>query len=1579
MSSFASYLKSYPAKLALLVVLYILAGKAGLMLAIPPGYATMIWPPSGIALGMLIMHGRKLWPGILIGSFLLNAANGGAWSPADGIVMTKVMIAFAIAVGSTLQAVFGQVLVRRFIGLPLQLKHFRDLGRLFLVCGPVACLVAASVGVATLSIAGVLPADKIPGNWLAWWVGDLAGIVVFLPLMLVAPGSDERITWRGEVLGRLPAIAMLMVLLPLGLTFYAWKIASENAYEQSQAHFATMAVENEKALQQRLDSYSNALLGASAYWQGSQYVSHAEWHVYVDTLDLARNYPGISGIGWITPVTPANQAAVLKAVADDKVKDFTIHPDTGRPDKYVVDYLEPLVANRAALGLDIGFEPNRKAAAERARDSGLPAITHKVTLLQSTANTPGFLLMQPVYRNDVPHATLAERRAALRGWIYAPFVAQNFLAGLTASQGDTINLRIYDGDKDTPAARIYSSRADLTAPGKYSVRKTIVVGQNTWLIEWDSTPKFERAEQQSSPAFILVGGLLFTALFAVFVIVFSPRRSETLRLLAVEHRLILPSVIFIVLTAGSLVLYGALKDREHAWLHALIGRDATQIELLMNSQSNDRMAALERMSGRWDIAGGTPFNVWQFDAWKFTHQLAGLTAVQWVDATGHVRWIEPVSGNEQAVGADIVTDTATRDALALATRQTTPVFTAPRDEKPGYAVFTAYYPVTTGGRPDGFMAAVFSVDDFFRTATVRGNADAYQVVMHQGDRDYPLTTPTSALAANSWSVTHQISIGGQPWSFRVIPTRDFVASQLSPVPVIALVAGLIIAALTALALHALMLSRLRALELEGSHARLKASEASYRLLAENVPGMIGYWDKDLRCQFGNNAYFEWFGKDPDRLIGQSLREVIGDVLFEDNLPYVEGVLAGERQSFERRILKSNGESADTWAQYLPDYDASGAVIGFYVLVTDISALKQKEMALRESDALKEAVLSSTEYMVIATTVDGTVTVFNEAAERALGYKARDVIGRRVNPAWHVREEVIARTNQLNIDLADVLSTPLKPGFETFSIMATIEGKDSHEWTYIRKDGTSFTARVNITPLRDHDHRINGYLGVIDDVTERRAQELALKTSEETFRQAMENTSVGMTLTSPQGRWLRANSAMCDMLGYTEEEFLALDYRAVTHPDDVELSREYVANLLAGPVRSFQIEKRYLHKDGRVIWTLLTTSLICHTDGSPNYFVSHIHDITERREMERMKSEFISIVSHELRTPLTSIRGSLGLLAGTQADSLSEKANRLVQLAYKNSERLILLINDILDIDKIASGQMPFHLKAEPLADLVRQAVEANQPYAEKLSVVLDAGDVSGDLQVRVDAARFQQVMANLLSNAAKFSPSGSHVAIAVTTAGGQARITVTDRGPGIADEFKHRIFGRFSQADSSNTRDKAGTGLGLHISQQIVRHMDGQIGFDSVLGEGSSFWVAFPVTSAASALPAPAVDNGLPHILHIEDDLDLSQFLASALVDRARLTTATTLKEARRLIQAGGFDMYVLDINLPDGSGLQILDQLSAADVRTAPVVILSASEVPDDIRGRVSAAMVKSRDSEARMVNTLLGLLETPRPQEAA
>jgi signal transduction histidine kinase len=232
---------------------------------------------------------------------------------------------------------------------------------------------------------------------------------------------------------------------------------------------------------------------------------------------------------------------------------------------------------------------------------------------------------------------------------------------------------------------------------------------------------------------------------------------------------------------------------------------------------------------------------------------------------------------------------------------------------------------------------------------------------------------------------------------------------------------------------------------------------------------------------------------------------------------------------------------------------------------------------------------------------------------------------------------------------------------------------------------------------------------------------------------------------------------------------------------------------------------------------------------------------QRKQLENMKNEFISMVSHELRTPLTSIRGALGLVVGTMADALPEKVRRLITIAHSNSERLIVLINDILDIDKIASGHMRLEMQPESILALTQQAVDATHGYATKYDVSVEIIAEEGDFVANLDGARFIQILSNLLSNAAKFSPAHSVVTVRVESCGDQVRVAVKDCGSGISDEFRERIFGRFVQADSSLTRRKGGSGLGLHISKALVEHMGGTIGFDSPPGEGATFWVEFPM------------------------------------------------------------------------------------------------------------------------------------------
>ncbi len=508
--------------------------------------------------------------------------------------------------------------------------------------------------------------------------------------------------------------------------------------------------------------------------------------------------------------------------------------------------------------------------------------------------------------------------------------------------------------------------------------------------------------------------------------------------------------------------------------------------------------------------------------------------------------------------------------------------------------------------------------------------------------------------------------------------------------------------------------------------------------------------------------------------------------------------------------------------------------------------------------------------------------------------------------------------------------------------------------------------------------------------ERSAEQV--RENEERFRRAFGDAPIGMALVGTDGRWLRVNHSLCRMLGYSPEELLATNFQTLTHPDDLNADLDQIKKIMAGEIASYDMEKRYLHKSGRLVEASLHVSLIRDRRGQPAYFVSQIVDITQRKEMERMKSEFVSTVSHELRTPLTSIRGSLGLIEAGALGPLPEKVAGMVRIAHQNSERLIHIINDILDIEKIESGKLQLHLTNIRVADFLREALQGNQGYGEKYQVRFELEQAPADkVEVAADPDRLMQVMANLLSNAAKFSNAGESVRIRARAQGQLVRIEVADTGAGIPQEFHASIFEKFVQAESTTARRFEGTGLGLSITRQLVEAMGGKIGFESAVGKGTTFHFELPQVALQ---PAAAHTDGasgganrrvliygdeltmtgerpaLPRILHVEDDVDLSNVIDAALTGKAAVVTATSLQMAQQLLSEQSFSLVVLDIALPDGSGLELLERLDQDSGKAVPVVILSASETTHETRSQVAAALVKSRMSETRVVETLLALI---------
>lgn len=280
--------------------------------------------------------------------------------------------------------------------------------------------------------------------------------------------------------------------------------------------------------------------------------------------------------------------------------------------------------------------------------------------------------------------------------------------------------------------------------------------------------------------------------------------------------------------------------------------------------------------------------------------------------------------------------------------------------------------------------------------------------------------------------------------------------------------------------------------------------------------------------------------------------------------------------------------------------------------------RQAEVALQETTAFQQAILNSANYTIISTNVDGTILTFNRAAERWLGYSAAEVIGKATPILIHDQSEVVARSQTLSKELGE----PIAPGFTTFVAKAQRGLLDEQEWTYIRKDGSRFPILLSVTALRDQQGELTGFLGIGSDITERKQTEAALRESEERFHQAFESAAIGMALVSLAGHWLQVNRSLCEMLGYSEPDLLDTTFQAVTHPDDLETDLNHLQQLLRGEIRAYQLEKRYLHQSGAIVWGRLSVSVVRNAQSQPLYFVAQIEDITEAKqaEVDRLQAE-----------------------------------------------------------------------------------------------------------------------------------------------------------------------------------------------------------------------------------------------------------------------------------------------------------------------------------------------------------------------
>lgn len=382
-----------------------------------------------------------------------------------------------------------------------------------------------------------------------------------------------------------------------------------------------------------------------------------------------------------------------------------------------------------------------------------------------------------------------------------------------------------------------------------------------------------------------------------------------------------------------------------------------------------------------------------------------------------------------------------------------------------------------------------------------------------------------------------------------------------------------------------------------------------------------------------------------------------------------------------------------------------------------------------------------------------------------------------------------------------------------------------------------------------------------------------------------------------------------------------------------------------------LDEEYVMQFGNNVRHVILDALpITNTDGEQIGAVLVIHDVTHMRETEKLKQEFVSIVSHELRTPLTSIRGSLSLLLANVAGQLPDRMKSLLQIANNNTERLIRLINDILDVEKIEAGKMEFKCKNVSITDIIQTAIQDVTPLAERNEVGIHF-DYVGDELVYADFDKLVQVMVNLLSNAIRFSAPGQTVTVKVLPSATMTRVSVIDQGPGIPQDFRKRIFQKFSQAGNVNARKTGGTGLGLSISKAIVEKHGGTINFESIPNQLTSFYFDLPKVDEKIKAPQKIEDSkSQAHLLICDSNPDSAELLQRFLEKHGILSDiALSAQKAKEFITKHNYQVIAMDLVLQDYDGIKFIRELRQ-DPQTLhiPIIVMSTqvSEGKKELNG---------------------------------
>jgi PAS domain S-box-containing protein len=643
------------------------------------------------------------------------------------------------------------------------------------------------------------------------------------------------------------------------------------------------------------------------------------------------------------------------------------------------------------------------------------------------------------------------------------------------------------------------------------------------------------------------------------------------------------------------------------------------------------------------------------------------------------------------------------------------------------------------------------------------------------------------------------------------------------------------------------------------------------------------------------------------------------------------------------------------------------------LILEIQNRERAEVALRESEERYRSIVENANDLIATISLDSKYLYVSPNTPRMIGYTPEDLIGQTWEPLVHPEDlKILLNSSQKAVEDGENITTV--------------------PYRFRHKDGSWYWYVSTVSPVKDSNGQILYSVVISRDVTKRKQAELAVQESEARFRGTFDQAAVGIAHVDADGKWLKVNQRYCDILGYTEAELLQMTFREITHPDDIDYNTGYYRRLRAREITNYAIEKRYIRKDGALVWVALTVSPVLDPMGETQYYTAVVEDISDRKLAQveltkakeaaeaanRTKSEFLANISHELRTPLNGILGYAQILQ--RSDWMTQQQQEGLHIIQQCGAHLLTLIDDILDLSKIEAWKMELHPSEFCLHNFLANIVKIFRLRAEQKGITF-IYSYADELPacVKGDEQRLRQILINLLGNAIKFTDKGS-VTFKVESIGGRPendrrsrekaessllkaesyiRIQVKDTGIGIAPEQLEEIFLPFQQA-RNHTRTLEGTGLGLSISKKLAEIMGSELKVNSIPGEGSVFWLDLdlPTVHCATELVTSTECLAIGYVgtrrkILIADDNRVNRLVLVNLLVPLGFDIEEAVDGSDCIDKARAFkpDAIFIDLAMPVMNGLDAIHHMrQSPDFSHMAIVVTSASAFEQDNEASLAA-----------------------------